>query len=290
MVNEENSKMSHNGDNSRRLLVIRHGERCDFTFNQQGINWMKRAFDVSGKYRPFDLNLPRNIPRRKDGYEKFASDSPLTEMGYLQSKLTGRALRDHNVKIDYIYCSSALRCVQTAVGIVKGMDGRSLQLNIEPGLFEWTQWCRNGIPSWMRPDELENIGYPINTSYTPFVRVEDLKLKESLDEYYDRSYALIRKILKRHSQGTVLIVAHAASLDTITRQLCGGLPRNQDDFFYCIQQTPYLACSQAVEQPNKLWRIASSPIPPLTHASNTSYNSKILAMNYPQMGCDKCEN
>lgn len=81
------------------------------------------------------------------------------------------------------------------------MDGRSLQLNIEPGLFEWTQWCRNGIPSWMRPDELENIGYPINTSYTPFVRVEDLKLKESLDEYYDRSYALIRKILKRHSQG-----------------------------------------------------------------------------------------
>lgn len=53
---------------------------------------MKRAFDVSGKYRPFDLNLPRNIPRRKDGYEKFASDSPLTEMGYLQSKLTGALL------------------------------------------------------------------------------------------------------------------------------------------------------------------------------------------------------
>uniref|UniRef100_A0A914SEZ9 Uncharacterized protein n=1 Tax=Parascaris equorum TaxID=6256 RepID=A0A914SEZ9_PAREQ len=158
---------------------------------------MKRAFDASGRYRPFDLNLPRNIPRRKDGYEKFAGDSPLTEMGYLQSKLTGAPA----------VCS--------------------------------------------------------------------------------RLKTYLRKVL---TAGTVLIVAHAASLDTITRQLCGGLPRNQDDFFYCIQQTPYLACSQAVEQPNKLWRIASSPIPPLTHASNTSYNSKILAMNYPQMGCDKGES
>ncbi|VDM43090.1 unnamed protein product [Toxocara canis] len=266
--------MTQNFDSSRRLLVVRHGERCDFTFNQQGINWMRRAFDATGKYRPFDLNLPRNIPRRKDGYQKFASDSPLTEMGYLQSKLTGRALRDHNVKIDCIYCSSALRCVQTAVGIVKGMDNRSLQLNVEPGLFEWTQWCRNGIPSWMHPDELESIGYPVNASYAPFVRTEDLKLKESLDEYYDRSYALIRQILKRHPQGTVLIVAHAASLDTLTRQLCGGLPRSQEDFFYCLQQTPYLACCQIVEQPSKLWKVAGSPIPPLTHASNTSYNAK----------------
>ncbi|VDK46349.1 unnamed protein product [Anisakis simplex] len=282
--------MTHSLENPRRLLVVRHGERCDFTFNQQGINWMRRAFDSNGKYRPFDLNLPRNMPKRKDGYEKFASDSPLTEMGYLQSKLTGRALRDHNVKIDFIYCSSALRCVQTAVGIVKGMDNRTLQLNIEPGLFEWTQWCRNGIPSWMYPEELASIGYPINTKYEPLTRAVDLKLNESLEEYYDRSYVLIESILKRHQQGTVLIVAHAASLDTITRQLCGGLPRNQQEFFYCIQQTPYLACNQVLEMPNKQWKISIPPIPSLTHASNTSYNSKMLTMNFPQMGSEKNEN
>lgn len=50
---------------------------------------MKQAFDVNGQYHPFDLNLPRNLPKRKDGFEMFAFDSPLTEMGYLQSKLTG---------------------------------------------------------------------------------------------------------------------------------------------------------------------------------------------------------
>ena len=50
---------------------------------------MRRAFDANGKYHQFDLNMPRKVPPRKDGYQKFASDAPLTEMGYLQSKLTG---------------------------------------------------------------------------------------------------------------------------------------------------------------------------------------------------------
>lgn len=35
--------------------------------------------------------------------------------------LTGRALRDAGMKIDVVYCSPALRCVQTASGIVTGL-------------------------------------------------------------------------------------------------------------------------------------------------------------------------
>lgn len=276
-------------ENGRRLIVVRHGERCDFTFNQQGINWMRKAFDASGKYRPFDLNLPRNVPKRKDGFEKFASDTLLTEMGYLQSKLTGRALRNAGVKVDHIYCSAALRCVQTAVGIVKGMESRTLRINVEPGLFEWTQWCRSGIPCWMQPEELENIGYPINTSYAPFIRAEDLRLKESIEEYYERSYALVRKILKKHTKGTILLVGHSASLDTLTRQLCGGLPRSKEDFFFCIQQTPYLACTQVHEYQNGVWKNGGSPIPPLTHSSNASYDPRMLTMSHPQISAERNE-
>ncbi|VDM11732.1 unnamed protein product [Wuchereria bancrofti] len=90
---------------------------------------MKQAFDVNGKYHPFDLNLPRNLPKR-------------------------RALRDHGVKVDYVYCSAALRCVQTAVGIIKGfvllfqgLDSCTLGINVERGLYEWMHWCRNGSTS-----------------------------------------------------------------------------------------------------------------------------------------------
>ncbi|VDP26098.1 unnamed protein product [Heligmosomoides polygyrus] len=105
----------------RSILVIRHGERCDFVFNSPGVSWMRKAFDSNGRYCPTDINMPRIVPKRKDGWENFAFDVPLTEMGYIQSKLTGRALRDSGIKIDFIYCSSALRCVQTAVGITKGL-------------------------------------------------------------------------------------------------------------------------------------------------------------------------
>uniref|UniRef100_A0AAF5PGP9 Uncharacterized protein n=1 Tax=Wuchereria bancrofti TaxID=6293 RepID=A0AAF5PGP9_WUCBA len=85
---------------------------------------------------------------------KYLHNTPLTELGYLQSKLAGRALRDHGVKVDYVYCSAALRCVQTAVGIIKdsleafaGLDSCTLGINVERGLYEWMHWCRNGVSS-----------------------------------------------------------------------------------------------------------------------------------------------
>ncbi|KAK6110225.1 Histidine phosphatase (branch 1) family protein [Brugia pahangi] len=80
----------------------------------------RRLKNCQWEIPPIDLNLSRNLPKHKDGFEMFAYDTPLTEMGYLQSKLTGQALRDHGVKVDYVYCSAALRCVQTAVGVIKG--------------------------------------------------------------------------------------------------------------------------------------------------------------------------
>uniref|UniRef100_A0A8R1XY82 Uncharacterized protein n=2 Tax=Onchocerca TaxID=6281 RepID=A0A8R1XY82_ONCVO len=316
---------------ARRLLVVRHGERCDLTFNQQGvllllsvdifsqllccdrfpvdprINWMKQSFDTNGRYHPFDLNLPRNLPKRNDGFEMFASDTPLTEMGYLQSKLTGRALRDYGVKVDHVYCSAALRCVQTAVGIIKGMDSRTLKINVEPGLYEWMYWCRNSIPSWMTPEEFNRLGYPINSYYIPLLKPNDLCINETLNDFYERSFALVSKILSIHSEevcnliirsftpiGTILLVAHGPSVDALTRQLCGGTPRTPEDFMYKLQQIPYLACLQIIEQSinsdsngsvnssssstgntsNKSWKFGGSPIPPLTHASNSAFDIK----------------
>ncbi|KAE9411975.1 hypothetical protein Angca_009447, partial [Angiostrongylus cantonensis] len=52
-------------------------------------SWIRRAYDCNGRYCPVDINMPRIVPKRKDGWEHFAFDAPLTEMGYIQSKLTG---------------------------------------------------------------------------------------------------------------------------------------------------------------------------------------------------------
>ncbi|KAJ1370473.1 hypothetical protein KIN20_032202 [Parelaphostrongylus tenuis] len=189
----------------RNILVVRHGERCDFVFNTGGESWMRRAFDCNGKYSPVDINMPRIVPKRSDGWEHFTLDPPLTEMGYIQSKLTGRAFRDSDVKVDFVYCSSALRCVQTAVGIMKGL-GMTTLINVEPGLFEWMQWFKGNRPSWMQVEELRKSGYPINVDYVPILKKSDLPLDESLTSYYDRSYSVTKDLLRRHSSGALIIV------------------------------------------------------------------------------------
>ncbi|KJH40640.1 phosphoglycerate mutase family protein [Dictyocaulus viviparus] len=261
----------------RNMIVVRHGERCDFVFNNGGESWVQKAFDSNGRYCPVDINMPRMVPKRKDGWEHFVSDTPLTEMGYIQSKLTGRALKDAGIKIDYVYCSSALRCVQTAVGIMKGFGVTSL-INVEPGLFEWMQWCRGNRPSWMQVEELKKSGYSVNVDYVPIMEASSLPLDESLSSYYERSYSVTKEILQRHSCGTVLLVAHGASLDTCTRQLCGADPRSIEQFFYLLQNTPYLACVGVTEVQSQ-WKITDSPIAPLTHSMNASYNPKQLTIS-----------
>lgn len=85
------------------------------------------------------------------------------------------------------------------------MDSRTLKINVEPGLYEWTHWCRNGIPSWMAPEELSRLGYPINTCYIQLMKPDDLCLTEELDDFYERSFALVRKILSNHAEGIVLL-------------------------------------------------------------------------------------
>ena len=66
---------------------------------------MKTAFDSNGKYTPFDINLPRSLPKRADGWQAFATDTPLTEIGYLEAKLTGYSSKMGSAKWDILRSS-----------------------------------------------------------------------------------------------------------------------------------------------------------------------------------------
>ncbi|WKY03370.1 hypothetical protein Q1695_004815 [Nippostrongylus brasiliensis] len=183
----------------------------------------------------------------------------------------GDALREAGVSIEAVYSSPAFRCVQTAGSVIEGYAGSTtLNVNIEPGLIDFLQWYRNTLPSFMRPDELKENGYPVNMAYEPITRLSSLPETESLEEYYDRSFCVMKGIVQRHSRGTILIVAHAESLETCTRQLCGGEPRSFEQFWYLIHHTPYVGCLHIVEK-RSAWQFAEPPIPPLTHAGNATY-------------------
>jgi ubiquitin-associated SH3 domain-containing protein len=102
--------------NLLRFFIARHGERIDLTF---GVQWVEKSFDQNGKYKRINLNMPNDLPFRNTRKE-FIGDSPLTEVGKFQAKLTGEALGNEGYKMHFCYSSPSLRCIQTAHKILKG--------------------------------------------------------------------------------------------------------------------------------------------------------------------------
>ena len=119
-------EMSKNFMQKRRLFNFRHAERVDVTFGKQ---WIQLSFDTNGCYHRRNLNMPKEIPKRKGGPSDFMKDSPITETGFFQSRLMGEGMREQGIRIQYIYCSPTLRCVQTANAIVQGLQDPSIKLS-----------------------------------------------------------------------------------------------------------------------------------------------------------------
>lgn len=147
----------------RGLFLFRHAERVDVTFGKQ---WIELSFDDEGEYHRKNLNMPRVIPFRQSSPKSFVSDSPITEMGLYQARLTGEGLKEQGIEFSHVYSSPSLRSIQTCQAILEGMDADpSIKINIEHGLFEWLAWCRGNIPQFMSLKELEQFGISVNHDY-----------------------------------------------------------------------------------------------------------------------------
>jgi len=156
-----------------------------------------KCFNDGGHYRRTNINMPRSLPLRSDGHQSFALDTPLTEMGYLQAKITGERRRSYPTHHEYNSRSGTARGRLHARGHVRlpgaamradgrrdtqgtagllsqlksttlisqGMSNANLQLNIEPALFEWAAWFKASLPSWMSPAELCGEWYRTASSF-----------------------------------------------------------------------------------------------------------------------------
>ena len=131
MSKKKSSQMQIQNRTPRKIFVVRHGERVDFTFN----NWIQHCFDQSSQYLRKDLNMPKSVPLRHKGPEGFARDCPLTVMGTLQASLVGEAMKEAGITINHVYCSPSLRCIQTAYSLLKSLGALELPIHVEPGMY-----------------------------------------------------------------------------------------------------------------------------------------------------------
>ena len=262
----------------RRLFILRHAERVDVTFGKQ---WIKLSFDPDGSYHRRNLNMPKEVPKRKGGPGDFVKDSPITETGLFQAQLTGEGMREQGIRVTHVFSSPALRCVQTADAILHGLQEPSVKVKIENGLFEWLAWCRGGFPTFMTPSELSKYGLEVDPSYASQVALMDLKPNETHLEFYKRMYNITRLILKTIGPncGNVMFVGHAATLEACTRQLVGAQPRNAQELTKIVQKVPYCGvcvCQESEFDKNSTWDFIDPPIPPLTHAPNIRFDWRCL--------------
>ncbi|RWR99404.1 ubiquitin-associated and SH3 domain-containing protein B-like protein [Dinothrombium tinctorium] len=189
------------------LIVMRHSVRLDCAH----FNWLLDCFDKEGKiYTPKSEEDPETIVIRDRN--EFIADTPLSVSGFDLAAEKGKELLETLGKIDAVFSSPALRCVETA---------KRIAIKIEPGLFEpLTYGLYRQFPQWLSPSLLQANGFPVDVNYEPIISVQSLQTEyphESVVAYFARSKYVTEQILKRFVQaipegGKILLVAHASSL------------------------------------------------------------------------------
>jgi len=180
----------------------------------------------------------------------------LTNRGRMHAFKTGKALLLNGYGASICYVSPSLRCVQTADGILSGMGRKTIPMRLEPGLFECYLNDFKRTLCFMTKDELSANGYNIDMKYQvqmPFMRPHDSQL-----DYYERCRTIFDTITARHQMtgGTILIVAHAPSLEGLTRHLSGG-KLQPEKLFDIARRVPFLAMT-IVEKKYNRWSLVIS--------------------------------
>jgi len=260
----------------QKIVVVRHGERVDFTF---GDIWIDKCFDSHGKFTRHNLNMPENVINRVGRPASFRRDCPLTQVGMLQGRLVGKGLKEENILRPgfHVFVSPAYRSIQTAASILEGLAQPDSVMKVEPCLFEFTGWYSEGVPEWATIEELTEGGYNVDTEYDPFNQVGSLEFNEPVDTYYNRTYEFIRHLLDT-TENDILLVGHGSTLEVATRQLTGLPPRPLDELLRIVYGVPYAAVAVAEKEENtKKWTIRRPGNLCLRHSSVNDFDAhKVL--------------
>lgn len=274
------AKMVQPKNSSQKLFIMRHSERVDFSFPR----WVNHCFDANGVYRSLDLNMPKKLPFRKNAADAWRSDSPITNIGVHQAFLTGDMLKEIGIQIEYVYCSPAYRCLQTTRAVLQGMNiDQQIQIRVEPALFEWCAWYPSELPQFLTPSELAADGFNVDLGYVPLATYEELETRykrENAAEFYERNNLVTEHVTKLTSKN-ILLVAHAANIETNSRLLLGGQCLTINEMCKLMPNVSYasLLTVEKNDESNR-WQIANSNVFPMSHSRNFQFDWRTFQQIY----------
>ena len=235
---------------SGSVWVVRHGQRID----QYDGDWWLTA------ERPHDPYL--------------------TELGEQQATAAGEALVRASARVDVIYSSPFLRCVQTAARCAKAL-GIS-KIRIEPGLGEllmadWFDYApvreaSMPVDGGMSTKELvKRFGNLIDTTYTPLYDANERVAKAeqqsqhliTFPEDWHEGIARYQKTLAALSEASPfsLLVTHGAGVQACAEAIEGCPDMSEMDVDYCC-------LTNLVRQGAYKWKVTT--LADASHTANLS--------------------
>ncbi|XGW01933.1 hypothetical protein V3C99_014206 [Haemonchus contortus] len=193
------------------IMAMRYTERLDEYFP----DWLWKTMGAT--YEPFDLNMPKALPVDRPVHV-YVNDPPITNTGDILARLIARGMYATGYVPDIIYCTPALRCLQTAHA-VKQVSGTKSLIRVEPGLFECFSNYPLGLPKFANSDQRARFG--VDENYVPHTKLENLmacKFETNEDFNTRVRHSLIRisklhEVSNKKRDQVILIVAHAHTVD-----------------------------------------------------------------------------
>merc|ERR1711872_234328 len=91
----------------------------------------------------------------------------------------------------------------------------------------------------MSAEELIAAGYNVEPNYKPYISSEELQdTQETCQQFFIRNFFITQCALQATEEagGNVLLVGHAATLDTCSRQLVGKEPRQVNELMSIVRK------------------------------------------------------
>lgn len=104
-------------------------------------------------------------------------------------------MRERGELPDLIFASPALRSVQTAVAMRRGL-GTSELIKVEPAIYEF--FTRTELPPLLATADYAQAGLPVDAAYQPCRKPESLSAPEPFPAYYQRLRDFILWLCERY--------------------------------------------------------------------------------------------